>query len=48
MRVGRTLYSRVGDQSVLILLVAALLTLVVHRRTPLRRLTTRRAVITDR
>lgn len=48
MREGRTVYSRVGDQSVLVLLVAALLTLVVHRRTPLRRLMTRRAVVTDR
>lgn len=48
MREGRTVYSRIGDQTVLIVLVAALLTLVVHRRTPLRRFTARRATVTDR
>jgi apolipoprotein N-acyltransferase len=48
MREGRTIYSRIGDQTVLILLVAALLTLVVQQRSPMRRATARRAVITDR
>jgi apolipoprotein N-acyltransferase len=48
LRSGRTISSRIGDQTVLILLVAALLTLVVQRRSPFRRLSTRRAAITDR
>jgi apolipoprotein N-acyltransferase len=48
LRSGRTIYSRIGDQTVLILLVAALLTLVVQRQSQFRRLSTRRATITDR
>lgn len=48
LRSGRTIYSRIGDQTVLILFVAALLTLLAQRRTPFRQLTTRRAAITDR
>jgi apolipoprotein N-acyltransferase len=48
LRIGRTLYSRIGDQTVLILFVAALLTLLAQRRSLFRRLTTRQAAITDR
>jgi len=48
MREGRTIYSLIGDQTVIILLFATLLTLVLHRRSPFRRWSTRPAAITDR